>query len=138
MPQVTVTKIVEGESTLVVRVEFAGDGQPDFVRYPLLLPSQLVPPRKDNATAFRILQLWYGLQAFDLSLGFSTINSTTIWTLAQGTDSHVDFRSFGGLMDYATTPPNDVDGALWVSTVGLTGIGQMGSLAISLAKTNAP
>ena len=137
MPQVTTVKVVEGDSHLVIRVNFLGDGLADLEKFVILSPSDLVPPRPNNAVAFRLMQAWFGLSNFDVQLGYnSVVNAQPAWTLAKGTDSHVDFRSFGGLMDYATLPPTDVDGKLWVNTYGLTTVGQVGSLVLELRKAS--
>lgn len=137
MPQVTTVKVVEGDSHLVLRVNFLGDGLADLEDYVILSPSDLVPPRPNNAVAFRIMQIWYGLSGFDVQLGYNSVaNAQPAWVVAQGTDSHVDFRSFGGLMDYATSPPTDVNGKLWVNTFGLTAVGQVGSMVLELRKAS--
>ncbi len=137
MPTVTVTKIGESDSRLVFRAFIQGDGQPDLAEYVLMAPSDLVPQRKNNATAFRIRRIWYSLASFNAKLGFSLVNSTPVWMLTQSTSSEVDFSFFGGLNDYATVPPSDVDGKLWISTYGLASAAQAGSLVLELIKTNA-
>lgn len=135
MAQVTTTKVVEGESHVVIRVNLVNEEGGELINAVIISPSDLVPYRPNNATAFRIAQLWYGLDGFSATLGFDTVTPRTAWTLGAGTDSHVDFRSFGGLMDYATVPPADVTGKLWISTRGFV-LGMSGSLVLELRKTN--
>lgn len=138
MGQVTVTKIVEGPGHLVIKVDLLSDGTGELDNYVILSPSDLVPPRPNNAPAFRIMQVWYGMVWFDVTLKAGTINSKVLWTLARDADSHTDFRSFGGLVDTAAynSPPSDTDGKLTISTNDFNVIGSAGSLVIELRKTN--
>lgn len=135
MTQVTTTKVVEGESHVVIRVNLVNEEGGELTNVTILSPTDLVPRRINNATAFRIMQIWSGLDQFSATLGFDTVTPRDIWTLGVGVDSHVDFRSFGGLPDYATTPPADVTGKLWISTRGFV-LGAKGSLVLELRKTN--
>lgn len=137
MSQVTITKVVEGDSHLVARFDFLSDGVTgELDKYVILSPSDLIPPRKNNATAFRIVQVWYGLARFDIVFGYGTLTPRPCWTLARDCDSHTDFRCFGGIMDYATAPPSDVDGKLWVTTIGFAPVGSSGTVVLELRKTN--
>ena len=138
MAQVTVTKIVEAESHLIVRVDMLSDGSGELVNSVFLSPSDLNPPRKNNWPAFRIMQLWYGCVWFDVVLGFGTLQPQAVWTIARDCDSHNDFRSFGGLCDYQTMPPSDENGKFWISTNGFAPAGSQGNLVIELRKTNDP
>lgn len=138
MPQVTVKKIVEGESHLVVRVNLLSDGTGELSNHVILSPSDLKPPRPNDRPAFRIMQVWYGMVWFDLTFSYGGINPRPVWTLARDSDSHTDFRSFGGLLDYDTVPPADDSGKLLVSTNGFAEAGSQGSLVIELRKRNAP
>lgn len=134
MSQVTIRKIVEGDSHLVVRVSFLSDGTGELVNEVVLSPSDLVPARPNSKPAFRIMQLWYGLPGFDVTLGYGTLQPEAAWTIARDTCPHVDFRSFGGLRDYDTVPPSDENGKLWVSTNGFTTAGSKGSIVLELRK----
>ena len=137
MSQVAVTKIAEGNSHIVIRVDMLSDGSGELINRVILSPSDLEPVTKNNATAFRIMQIWSGLPAFDVTFGFGTLSPKTIWTTAVDGGNHIDFRSFGGLMDYATKPASDVDGKLWISTRNFTPVGTAGSLVLELRKTNS-
>ena len=138
MSQVTVTKLVEGESMLLVRVDLLSDGSGELVNQVIISPSDLIPARPNNRPTFRIYQLWYGLVWFDAVLGFGTLQPMAVWTIARDCDSHNDFRSFGGILDYATVPPSDENGKLWISTNGFAPAGSQGTIVIELRKTNAP
>ena len=137
MPQVTVRKLVEGDAHVVIRVDMLGDLAEELTKYVILSPEDLNPRRKNNRNTFRIMQLWYGCVWFDVALGFGTVTPETVWNIARDCDSHSDFRSFGGLLDYNATPPIDEDGRLWISTNGF-GVGSQGTLVIELRKTNTP
>jgi len=138
MPQVTVTKLVEGEAHVVIRLVLLADGSGNLRREVIFSPTDLVPPRKANRVTFRIMQIWYGMSGFDAEFGFNVISPEPAWTLARGTDSWVDFRLFGGLLQFPETPPEDVDGKLWLSTTGFITAGQTGSFVLELRKTNRP
>lgn len=139
--QVTTTKLVEGPAHLVVQFDFVSDGtELDYV--PILSPTQLYPPRKADRPAFRIMQVWYGLVWFDLTLYSGGIGlgpqATKLWTLARDCDSHTDFRSFGGLIDRDAVlkPPVDNSGILLASTHSFDTLGAHGSVILELRKTN--
>lgn len=139
-PQITIIDVVEGESALVVRVNLLSNGSGELVNEPFLLPSDLQPPRKNNRPTFRIEQLWWGLSWFDVTIGAGTLVPVTLWTIARDSGTHVDFRSFGGLIDQNvyTAPPNDDNGVLTFSTNGFATAGSQGTIVLALRKTNAP
>ena len=56
MSQVTIRKIVEGDSHLVVRVSFLSDGTGELVNDVVLSPSDIVPARPNRKQALRIMQ----------------------------------------------------------------------------------
>ena len=139
MSQVVI-KVTEGPSTLVVRVYLSSDGTGELTNYPILAPMDLNPSRPNNRPTFRIMQVWYGLVWFDVSISSGTIAPVPLWTIARDSNSHTDFRSFGGLIDqnvYAVQPSSD-SGILNISTNGFAPAGSQGSLVLQLTKTNAP
>ncbi|NDH08888.1 MAG: hypothetical protein EBY16_04620 [Gammaproteobacteria bacterium] len=136
MAQVTTTKLVEGNSHLIIRIDLLSDGTGELQNYVVLSPSDLDPPRPNNNPAFRIMQLWYGQSLFDTFLGFGTLQPVNVWTIAKDCDSHVDFRSFGGLVDLNTTPPSDDNGRFWISTKGFAAPGSQGTMVVELKKIN--
>lgn len=139
MTQVTTRKIVEGPSHLVLRIGLLSDGvSGELDDYVILSPTELNPPRLANAPAFRIMQIWWGLVWFDATFKFGGLTPRPVWTVTRDNDSHIDFRSFGGLLDYAEIPPADYDGKLLLSTNGFAAAGSQGSIIIELRKTNAP
>ena len=140
MAQVTVIKVVEAHF-LVIRVNLVNnDGGGELLNYPILSPSDLNPPRANNRPTFRILQMWYGAVWFDFTIGAGTLTPVPLWTVARDCDSHIDFRSFGGLVDqnvYAV-PPDDDNGVLTISTNGFNTLGSQGTIVLSLSKTSNP
>jgi len=138
MGQVLVRKVNEGSSHVVIRVDLLSDGTGELENYVILSPSDLRPPFRNVIPAFRVRQMWYGMVWFDITLKTGTIVPTVLWTIARDCDSHVDFRSFGGLLDAAvySNPTPDDDGKLSISTNGFAPVGSAGSLVIELAKTN--
>lgn len=139
-PQITTVKVVEADHSLVIRISLLSDGSGELTNEPILSPSDLVPKRANNRPTFRMLQAWYGMVWFDFTLGTGTLVPVTLWTFARDCDSHIDFRSFGGIIDQNVynTPPNDDNGVLTISTNGFGTLGSQGTLVLSLAKTNAP
>lgn len=138
MGQVTVQKVVEGQSHLVLRVDLAGDGTGELENYVILSPMDLNPPKRDVIPAFRIMQIWYGMVWFDVTFKAGSVVPRTLWALARDCDSHVDFRSFGGLIDPVayTSPTADDDGKLLMSTNGFNVAGSAGTIVLELRKTN--
>jgi hypothetical protein len=137
MPQVTPIKVTESDSYLTIRFNLLSDGSGELVNVPILAPADLVPPRKNNQPAFRILEAWYGMVWFDFTLSTGSLAPVDIWTFARDCDSHIDFRRFGGPIDqnvYASPPVVD-DGVLMISTNGFVA-GSRGSVILCLAKTN--
>ena len=138
MAQVTIAKVVESSSSLVLRVDLLSDGTGELKNYVILSPSGLVPPKTNNIPAFRLLQVWYGMVWFDVTIKTGTVTPAVIWTLARDCASHVDFRHFGGLIDPVVyTNPLAVDtGILTFSTNGFLPVGSAGSLVLEIGKTS--
>ena len=137
-PQITTIKVAEGESSLIIRVNLLSDGSGELVNVPFLSPSDFVPSRANNRPAFRIMQMWYGAVWFDFTLSVNSTFPVPLWTVARDCDSHIDFRSFGGLLDqnvYAVPPAVD-DGVLLLSTNGFAPAGSQGTVVLQLTKTN--
>ena len=138
MGQVTVRKIVEGHSHLLLRVDLLSDGTGELSDYVILSPSDLVPPRQNDFAAFRLMQVWYAMAKFNLTIKVGTVTPSVLWTLAADCDSHTDFRSFGGLIDplVYTNPQADTDGKLTLTSSGFAPAGSAGTLVFELRKTN--
>ena len=139
--QVTTLKVVEGDAHLVIRCDMLSNGvDGELVNFPVLYPSDLNPTRKNNAPAFRIMQIWYGMVWFDITIGAAALNDGghTMWTLARDCDSHIDFRSFGGILDSGVyeNPPDEDYGILTFSTNGFAPVGSRGTIILELRKTN--
>ena len=138
MGQVTVRKIVDGSSHLILRVDMLSNATGELKDYVILSPSDLNPAFSNDVPAFRLMQVWYGMVWFDVTLKTGTVVPTVIWTLARDCDSHTDFRSFGGIIDDAAydVPPSDDSGKLTISTNGFNQLGSAGTIVLELRKTN--
>ena len=145
MPQVSVRKLVEGASHVVIRVDMLNDDSSgELTQQVILAPADCSPPLPASniylrQPAFRIMQLWYGCVWFDVVLGMNTLQPKACWVIAKDCDSHNDFRSFGGLVDpiFYEPPPylqEDSDGKLWISTNGFNVLGSTGTVVIELRK----
>jgi hypothetical protein len=138
MSQVLVKTISEGETSIIIRVDMLSDGVTgELVQFPILKPTQLNPPHKNNGPAFRLIQAWYGLVWFDVILGTNTLHPQQLWTIARDSSSHVCFRDFGGLADPCIweVPPDDDQGTLWISTNGFAPAGSQGTIVLDIKKT---
>lgn len=139
MGQVTVRKIVEGRTNLVLRVDLTGDGAGELENYVILAPEDLkVVPVPKRIPSFRLVQVWYSMIWFDIALKVGTLTPLPIWSLSRDAGNHIDFRSFGGLVDpdvYEVQPP-DTDGSLTISTNEFI-LGSSGALVLSIELTNA-
>lgn len=138
MPQVTTTKIVEGEAHVVIKVDMVADGSGELFNFPFFWPSDCNPVRPNNRPAFRIQQIWAGLVWFDIAIASSSFQPYPLWTFARDCDSHVDFRSFGGIydMDALVNPTPVNDGALVMSTNGFDVAGSQGTVVLEIRKLN--
>ncbi len=138
MSQVTVTKVVEGASHLVLRVDLVSDGTGELVNRVILTPQDLSPAFPAGTPSFRLMQVWYSLVWFDATFKTGTVTPEILWTLAKDCDSHTDFRSFGGLIDKRAleNPVSDDTGYLTISTKNFAPAGSTGSFVLELRKTN--
>lgn len=139
MAQITTLKVTESDTSLVLRVYLQSDGSGELVYAPLLSPSELNPPRRNNRPAFRIMQMWYGMVWFDFSLFAGTLQPVPLWTVSRDCDSQICFEDIGGIIDQNVyiVPPADDNGILTISTNNFVA-GSQGSLVLRLKKTNAP
>ena len=134
MAQATTTILVNGETSLV-RVDLLSDGSGELTNFVVLKPSDLLNTATNTQPMFRIMQIWYSMVWFDVTVGVGTLQPSPLWTLARDTAHNYDFRSFGGLVDYAQTPAIDENGELWISTNGFTTAGSIGNIILELRKT---
>lgn len=138
MAQITTIKVAEGPSSLILRVNLLSDGSGELINAPFLAASDLNPPGRNVSPSFRVLQLWYACVWFDVTLSVGTLSPVVLWTMARDCDSHIDFRSFGGLVDqnvYASPPVVD-DGILMLTTNNFAPVGSQGTIVLALSKTN--
>ena len=147
MPQVTVKKTAEAASHVIIRVDLLNDdSQPaELNKWVIFTADMCSPPLPINnprmaMPTFRIMQMWYGMVWFDFTVGFGTLQPEIGWTVSRDCDSHIDFRSFGGVVDPAVydtpagAPPDDDNGAIWLSTNGFANQGAQGSIIMDLKK----
>lgn len=135
MAQVTTRKVVEGLNNLVLYVFLESDGvSGELDNYVLLAPSDVDPPLKNTKPTFRIMRVWYQMVWFDIVLKYGGIAPRPVLALARDADTYADFRSFGGVSDWGTSPPSDQDGKLLISTNGFSQAGSQGSLILELRK----
>lgn len=137
MAQVTIIKVVEGPSDITIRVNLMGDGTGELRNFPILAATSLNPSKPNGVPSFNIRQAWWGFVWFDVTVFAGTLSPAQLFTFTRDTDSHVDFRSFGGLLDqnvYADPLPDD-NGILNISTNNFV-IGSAGTLVLQIQKTN--
>lgn len=140
MAQITIVKVAEGSSNVVIRVNMLSDGSGELVNYPIFAPADLYPPRANNRPTFNLRQAWYGMVWYDVTIFAGLLQPVQMWTFARDCDSHIDFRSFGGILDQNVyvVPPDDDNGILNITTNGFAQLGSQGTLILDLQKTNAP
>ena len=137
MAQVTITKLVEGPSVVVVKVDLLNnDNTTEMDNQVFFSPSDLNPPLPNSKPAFRIMQAWYGTVDFDITVKSGSVTPFTFWTFNKDAHNHIDFRSFGGITDPTThaMPPADVSGKLTITTSGFGPAGSLGSFILELKK----
>lgn len=138
MAQVSVIKVTESSSHLVIRLNILGDSNGDLVNQPILSPSDLNPVRPNNIPAFRIMKIWGSPIWFDAVFYSGLLSPVLLWTFARDCDFEVDLNPFGGVIDqnvYLVPPPDD-SGVLNISTNNLVQ-GSVGVFVLELRKTNA-
>lgn len=138
MAQVTVIKTVEGSSNIIIRVNMVSDGTGELTNYPILSGADLNPPKQGVRPLFNIRQAWYAEIWFDTVVYAGTLQPQLMWAFARDCDSHIDFRSFGGIIDqnvYAN-PMVDDNGILNISTNNFAPVGSIGTLVLEIQKTN--
>ena len=144
MPQILVKKLEEGPSRVLIRVDlFNNDGSGELVNQVIFSGTDCkpaIPVLGPPSPVFRIMQVWYGMVWFDVTMGMGTLQPEDCWTLTRDSAVHVDFTYLGGLVDPAYydnpagNPPSDDNGRLWISTNGFNTVGSRGSLIIELKK----
>ncbi len=137
MAQVTVIKAVEGSSNIVIRVNLVSDGSGELINYPILSASDLNPPSLNRFPSFYIKQAWWGFVWFDVTAFAGTLQPAQLFTFPRDTHNHIDFRSFGGILDQNVyiTPPDDDSGVLNITTNNFV-LGSQGTLVLDIMKTS--
>lgn len=139
MAQVTIIKVVEGLSNITIRVNLLSNGTGELKNYPILAATDLNPTFPVGVPSFNVRQAWWGFVWFDVALFTGTLQPAAIFTFPRDTNNHVDFRSFGGLLDQNvyTNPLADDNGILNITTNNFGGSpGASGTLILEIQKTN--
>lgn len=139
MAQVTITKIVEGPSDIILKVDiYNNDGGGELSLYPVLSPGDVnpVPVKIVPGPAFRLMQAWFGLVWFDLTVYTGTLNPYPLWTMTRDGNDHVDFRSFGGILQLPQAAIIGETGVISLSTNGFNVLGSQGNMIFQFKKQN--
>lgn len=138
MAQVTVIKTAEGPSNIIIRVNMLSDGSGELQNSPILAASDLNPPRNNVSPSFNIRQAWYATVWYDVVVYAGLLQPAQLWVFARDCDSHIDFRSFGGIPDQNvySIPSTDDNGILNISTNNFAPLGSQGSLILEIQKLN--
>jgi hypothetical protein len=128
------TVISDGQRIAVVHIVITQDGSPsgEMVNTKIFdfadLPTPAAWMQNGQVT---INQLWWGQSYFDSVLLREDTVPVPIWVMPVGSDSHVDFRSFGGIK-----VPVSMEGTgnLLLSTYGYAPLSSTGSYVIEFKK----
>lgn len=129
---VKITKELDGDRYLILRVFIRGDGaSPDLSGYTLMDPTSTIIPTKPAKPFASIDELWFDIDGFNMRLDFDDVNDPPTWTISQGAGNYIDFRSIGGLIDRSGI---DGTGKLLLSTIGLDSASKQATLLIKIRK----
>lgn len=122
--------IVDGPRHAVVHVTIVSDGSGELNLTKIIDSKNDIYP-KGQPTQSTITQIWWGQSYFDAALYRNDTVPVLIWAMPVGSDSHVDFRSFGGIK-----VPVDMDGNgdILLTTFGFTPSTSVGTYVIELKK----
>jgi hypothetical protein len=122
--------LIDGPRHAVVHFTIVSDGSGELVQTKILDSKYDIYP-VGQPTQVTITQLWWGQSYFDSALYRYDTVPVLIWAMPVGSDSHVDFRSFGGIK-----VPVDMEGNgdLLLSTFGFTANTSVGTYVIELKK----
>ena len=125
------TLLLNGPKTAIMHFYLESDGISDeFDKEIVLEPTEL---NGDESKIFQytVTQIWQSLSGFDATLGFDSGSPKYAWIMREASDSHVDFRSFGGIKDRTT---GDFTGKLTLSTINLNHPDSKGTFVIEFRK----
>ncbi len=129
---VKVTKEIDGDRFLVLRVYIKSDGMSgDLTGITLMDPTTTPNPTKSPKPFATIEEIWFDLDGFNMRLDFDDLVDPPAWTLSQGAGNYMDFRSIGGIVDRSGP---DGTGKLLLSTFGLDTAAKQGTILIKMRK----
>lgn len=133
---ITLRKLAEGPRHLVVMATFNIDTTAEFSASTLVDPagSGTADPVPNYAAGprFTVEEIWSNLSGFDAYLNFGGAAPTPIFAITSAPgDSHLDFRSFGGIKDATSSTPT---GKITVTTIGCTANTDGGTIILKLRK----
>jgi hypothetical protein len=129
---VKITKELDGERFLVLRVYIKSDGvSGDLSGFTLMDPTATLNPAKPAKPFGTIEEIWSDLDGFNMRLDFDDLIDPPAWTISQGAGPYVDFRSIGGIADRSGP---DGTGKLLLSTFGLDAAAKQGTILIKMRK----
>ena len=127
--------LVDGPRKVVLAVYLKSDGIVGELDKETLLDLDDVDA--EEGTRFSIQKICYNFSGFDAVIAFDAgvFTPNRKWVLSAGSNSSVDFTSFGGLQDDSDVL--DRTGTLQISTTGFTDSTDQGSILLLLNKKPA-
>lgn len=130
---VTQTVLVDGPKRAHVHIFVRSDGnEGEFVNKKIIdVLNDVTLPDSGIIKNITLEQVWYSQSFFDGLLSVDDTVPVDVWVLPVGSDSHIDFRSFGGIK-----VPVDLDGQgnILLSTNGFAPANSWGSYVIQFRK----
>lgn len=131
MPQITVTKILDGARNAAFHIAIAGTGGGEETDAVLIDPAYSFDPALPAMPTLTLTEMLYDLVGFNAKLEFDyLVSDTPLWSMSGGSFAHVCL-DFGGLKDRSN--PLDGQGKIKITTNGL-GAGDHGVIVIKLRK----
>lgn len=131
MPQITITKLMDGAKHAAFHVAIAGDGGGDLSDETVIDPAVSFDPALPAVAGMTIECLHYDLTGFDARLEFDDlVADTLVWSMTGDQYAYADLCEIGGLKDRSS---QDGLGKLKLSTSGL-GMGEYGTLILKVRK----
>jgi hypothetical protein len=118
----------ESDATWTIHVFLRSDGVTGELTDQRLLSSTELTPSLPAGAVLSVQEIWYSLTNFTVQVGWKTSGATLgAITLTSGSDNHMDFTRFAGVMDMSAGTSS---GQLVISTVGFTTTAAFGHIII--------
>lgn len=131
MPQVAVTKIIDGPRNAVFHVFIEGNGSGELTDHVLVDPTSFSPALLAEP-GLTLEEITYDLDGFSAKIEFDYLTTDNpVWSMSKGPGGHACFEDFGGLKDRSWS---DGNGKLKITTTGLDN-GDRGSIILVLRKS---